>query len=468
MRKIAIIIGVVLVLVLVAGAFFYKGMQDVKDAISSDSAATEHAWIEVVTPVVVGVLGGVGQSLELKTGDELFPGTKLSTSKTGRAIIHFPDGSFATLDPESALVIEEGSYDPSRDSLAVRLVLRAGTVWSKVLTFSDDESSWSVETSHAVATVRGTAFGVSADINETKVLGIENKVAVGLKTETGEEIKTETEISPDTQVRIPKKDLNAMVKGEIALKTEVMTKGDKETPQYKSFMERAKTFDETRDAMKIEIKEDKEFRKEFREKAREEFKEAIEQQREERKDIIERMEEAREIMKQQLETLPPEVRARLMESTNLSAEALDQAMKQYVEQIEKLPSIIEQESSGEVEASSSTTVTKKMTKVRVHTKHNLSDVKEEDTVLFQATAEYSDGTTKDVTNEAEWTTLGGIGSVERPGVFRAKLDMDKREQGEAPGAVGIRVKNEYGVLEGGAQFNVKTYINEGILDIGGQ
>ena len=50
-----------------------------------------------------------------------------------------------------------------------------GQAWSKIISLATPDSVWEVRTSTAVATVRGTAFGMGTDGNP--VIGSENKVA---------------------------------------------------------------------------------------------------------------------------------------------------------------------------------------------------------------------------------------------------------------------------------------------------
>jgi len=118
-------------------------------------------WVEVLKP------GVFSAARELKTGDELRTPATIKTNSTGLANIYFPDGSVARLDSNTELVLEEGSYDGADKTLRV-----------KMLELATPRSSWEVKTANAVATVRGTAFGVEYISGKTTVVGSEHSVAV--------------------------------------------------------------------------------------------------------------------------------------------------------------------------------------------------------------------------------------------------------------------------------------------------
>ncbi|MFH1180808.1 MAG: DUF5667 domain-containing protein, partial [bacterium] len=71
----------------------------------------------------------------------------------------------------------------------------------------------------------------------------------------------------------------------------------------------------------------------------------------------------------------------------------------------------------------------------LETKQDLTKTVEGDLIYFQAIAVMSSGEKKDVTLEADWQVLGLIGSMAKPGVFRAKLDLSVSELGESFGTV---------------------------------
>jgi hypothetical protein len=133
-------------------------------------------WIEVVSGVVNKKEGGV--LAELKSGDQLKNGDIIKTDSSGLANIYMPDGSVARLDYNSEIVITQAHYFDESKSLQVKIKLVVGRIWSKIVELSTNESYWEVETANAVAAVRGTAFGMEYENDETLVIGWENTVEV--------------------------------------------------------------------------------------------------------------------------------------------------------------------------------------------------------------------------------------------------------------------------------------------------
>jgi hypothetical protein len=134
-------------------------------------------WIQVVKAGVFMTADGAS-STALNSGDELNEGVLVETDTTGLANIVFPDGSVARLDSNTSVIISAGSYNEDTKTLSVRLKLAAGNLWSKIMTLATPESFWEVQTSNAVAAVRGTAFGVSFAKNITTIIGSEHQVTV--------------------------------------------------------------------------------------------------------------------------------------------------------------------------------------------------------------------------------------------------------------------------------------------------
>ncbi len=133
-------------------------------------------WVEVLSSLVEKKSGE--EWLELISGDQLKSGDIVKTDSSGLANIYFPDGSVIRLDSNSQIVISEADYDNNTKTLKLKIKLLAGRVWSKIFELATNESYWEVETANAVAAVRGTAFGVEYENNETVVIGWENTVEV--------------------------------------------------------------------------------------------------------------------------------------------------------------------------------------------------------------------------------------------------------------------------------------------------
>lgn len=135
-------------------------------------------WVEVVRPAVYVLNSDDSEAYQLQTGDEVDPGVKLKTNENGLANIYFPNGSVARMDINTQITINEASYNDENQTMVVKIMLGIGRVWSKIFSLATPESSWEVDTTNAVATVRGTAFGVEYENNNTNVVGSQNEVMV--------------------------------------------------------------------------------------------------------------------------------------------------------------------------------------------------------------------------------------------------------------------------------------------------
>src|SRR3989344_1013004 len=203
----------------VAGTFLY-----IKNA-SSETPSKEPTivkpWVEIVSPRAFIIDTATGSHLrELKTGDEINQGTKIETPKNALVNIYFPDGSVARIDGESTVIVETADYDAASQKLVVRMSLAAGRVWSKIIGLATPDSAWEVKTSNAVATVRGTAFGMEYIRGKSTIIGSENKVTVRpVDSVTHVAIEaTEIIIEPDTFVTFSNDEIDEIKSGKKILK----------------------------------------------------------------------------------------------------------------------------------------------------------------------------------------------------------------------------------------------------------
>ncbi len=124
---------------------------------------------------------GVSVGVALRSGDALQASTTIQVGNDTTAVIHFQDGSQARLGRGSIMTLNEAMYATSTQALGVTMSLTSGRVWSKILDLATPESRWEVQTSNAVATVRGTAFDVRATGKQSSIFTASNKVAVALR-----------------------------------------------------------------------------------------------------------------------------------------------------------------------------------------------------------------------------------------------------------------------------------------------
>lgn len=344
-------------------------------------------WIEVIQPAVFELAGNQNDKLrELLTGDELSEGAVISVEKAGLANIHFPDGSVARLDGGTKLVMENGNFDPKSGALSVTLNLVWGRVWSKIVGLATPESHWEVKTSTAVATVRGTAFGVEyMEEGKSNIVGYENKVEVtmidpdtkkileGIKmiVEPEKFLEVKKEAIVEMKKHLARNDVKqaatAVISSASAVLMEVKQspKAMMEKDWVKRGIEEDRKLEEKITRIKEKVKDELEVRKEIRKELREDFIEKINERREEIKEkqaetkerVKEKVIESREILKEKLNEGAPgkqteireQVKEKLIESRGALKEKFDEKKEQIKENIVENREILKEKIAEEKE-----------------------------------------------------------------------------------------------------------------------
>lgn len=106
-------------------------------------------------------------------GDVVSAGETVTTGMSSSAVLYFSDGSVTYLDEDTELrVLPHSSVDQNDEegiATKIRLKLFQGKIWNKVARLAYD-SEFNVETTSAIAGVRGTEFGIDAQAQELIVL----------------------------------------------------------------------------------------------------------------------------------------------------------------------------------------------------------------------------------------------------------------------------------------------------------
>lgn len=178
-----IIIAVSAIAIILGGAFLLS--RDGGNA-PQDPSHTTTVTIEAESGTVT-VTNDEG-TRDAVQGETLATPFTLNTDASGRATLHFPDGSELRVDHDSTLRVDKAAYQTDTRDLSVSVFLSLGRAWSHIVSLATPASSWEVETSNVVATVRGTAFDVQASAaGTTTVTGSENNVLLTVRDlETGE------------------------------------------------------------------------------------------------------------------------------------------------------------------------------------------------------------------------------------------------------------------------------------------
>ena len=131
-------------------------------------------WIEVINPQVFA------GNQELKSGDQLELAIEVKTTASGRADIHFSDGSVARLEPNTSLIIKDSYFDQENKTSITKIFLNFGEIISQVTKLATPESLWEVKTANAVAVVRGTKYSVKFDREKSLIKVFEGSVLVAV------------------------------------------------------------------------------------------------------------------------------------------------------------------------------------------------------------------------------------------------------------------------------------------------
>ncbi len=168
------------------------------------------------------VLSIAGKVLVMKPGDtEWSAGTagmtlgadyKIKTEAGGHATITFFEGSTIELESATEITLSELSLDGSTTN--IRIAQTLGKTVSRVKNLLDPASSYEVETTSAVAAVRGTEFYVSVTSSGVTTVGnTEGKVSViaqGVEVVLPE--GTRTKVSPGKPPGQPEPDITTQLR----------------------------------------------------------------------------------------------------------------------------------------------------------------------------------------------------------------------------------------------------------------
>lgn len=147
---------------------------------SIPAEARDGIILKVEHPQVEVRHGDAGEWTAVTSDTELAESDEVRTGADGRATIRFFDSSETRLRHDSVVTIEEArrqSEQASTTSIKIKLI--GGRVWSRVMRLFDLDSSFSVRTDTAVATVRGTAFDLGLDATGTTMWVADSAVAMG-------------------------------------------------------------------------------------------------------------------------------------------------------------------------------------------------------------------------------------------------------------------------------------------------
>ncbi len=173
----------------------------------SVTAASKATFIAITSDVRVMQQGKwfkAEASTEISQGDSVYTGEK------SQAAIMFSDGSLLRLSENSYITLNH--YAVSETQTQVDLYQLVGKSWNRVQHLAGKETQYQVETNTAVATVRGTAFGVEADSINSDITVEEGTVSASLvdRTQSVPVTMFETQVAKNQLAAFSKNQLSQM------------------------------------------------------------------------------------------------------------------------------------------------------------------------------------------------------------------------------------------------------------------
>jgi len=161
MRKYCGVITFIVVMVMFLGETASGAETAKRDAIVTMVQGTSRVFVK-----------GAKTGRILSKGDKLKKDDEIKVGEKSRLEISFPDGTIMRLAEKSRLKMSEISFNTKTEDKTVKVNLSIGKVWAKVKKLTTPESSVSVETSNAVAGVRGTVYRVNVDDDNSALVKV--------------------------------------------------------------------------------------------------------------------------------------------------------------------------------------------------------------------------------------------------------------------------------------------------------
>lgn len=151
-------------------ALFFLGQlgqasgEDIKDSVGRFVIAKGNVLVRHRDAPVAGAV---------KAKDAVFFRDLISTKRSSRAKVLFRDeDTVLTIAPDSTMEITEAVYDPGENQRKTVISLVSGVIKGLVMPSEGGGSKVSVQTTTAVAAVRGTRFIVAVEAGGTRILNI--------------------------------------------------------------------------------------------------------------------------------------------------------------------------------------------------------------------------------------------------------------------------------------------------------
>lgn len=413
------------IIVAIGAALFFRGTKPNEDIPGGNigSSVVKGGWIEVLAgeALLVENKSGIVAKKKLSTGDSVAEGDVLEVSSTGKANIHFFDGSVLRASQGTRFTISMAEFNKDSGTLRVKASLATGKIWSKIVELATPEALWQVETSNTVATVRGSAFGVSFDGKNSEIVGSQHKVTVEVRdSKTKEKLEISAlAVSEGVYLRITDSDVQKI-------------KALEERARVATPAEKAAILKSAEAVLAVAPIDDKL-------RAQEWFKENEEEDKKTESDIQKVKDEVGNNKAEFRSAINKHAEERFQEVKNKEEETLkDKPVEVQETEVKKQEVEVSKQSGAGTPAS--------WVSLAVEPTRGLDDLTEQDTVSFKAILHADNGATRDVTSDATWSVSGQMGSINSKGVFTAQLDPLISEMGEGGGSVVATWKGSDGAV----------------------
>ncbi len=148
-------VGKALALALAMGVLL--PLQEVQAQQAGPRTVTATATLSILTGDVKRVPSGNSQPQPAADGTNLGVGDRILTGPKTTALVTFLDGSTLTVQPESDVTVKKADVSGKKSNIGIKVNL--GTVWARVVSLADPQSSFSLESNTATATVHDGLIG---------------------------------------------------------------------------------------------------------------------------------------------------------------------------------------------------------------------------------------------------------------------------------------------------------------------
>lgn len=140
--------------------------------VRSDDTGKSDAVVTVIQGTARIYHKGATKGRVLKKGDVIKKDQEVKVAAKSRLELQFPDGTVMRLSEKSHLKMSELSFNTESEKKKVKVNLSVGKLWAKVKKLATPDSLVEVQTSNAVAGVRGTVYRVNVEEDKSALVRV--------------------------------------------------------------------------------------------------------------------------------------------------------------------------------------------------------------------------------------------------------------------------------------------------------